>query len=275
MPIRWFALVLLACSCLGCSAAPEEMEEPTAEPLRLRVLTYNIHHGRGADGVIDLERLADIIKRAQPDLVALQEVDVKTKRSGGVDQAAKLGELTSMNHFFAEAIPYQDGGYGNAVLSRYPIRAKYRQPLPAEPDQEKRSVAVASVEPWDAINMRFVFASTHLCHLSEQTRQRQVRAIEGNRAYQGSATILAGDFNFTPGSKPYQAMIKAGWLDTAADFGDPQLTCPADQPTMRIDYVFVRPAERWRVTDVKVFDEPIASDHAPVLVALEYIDPEP
>jgi endonuclease/exonuclease/phosphatase family metal-dependent hydrolase len=252
----------------GCGTFPTD-----TEPLRLRVLTYNIHHGRGADGVIDLQRLADIIQQAKPDLVALQEVDVKTKRSNGVDQAAKLGELTGMHDFFAEAIPYQGGQYGNAVLSRYPIQAQYRQRLQAEPGQEKRAVAVASVEPWDAIDMRLVFASTHLCHLSEQTRQQQLRAIESNRAYQGSATLLAGDFNFTPDSDEYEIAINAGWLDTAAAFSNPQPTVPADQPTRRIDYVFARPAKRWRVMDVQVLDEPVASDHAPVLVELEYIQP--
>lgn len=260
--------VLLAVWLLGCSTGPAE-----PEPLRLRVLTYNIHHGRGADGVIDLERLAEVIRRAEPDLVALQEIDVKTSRSGGVDQAAKLGELTGMNHFFAEAIPHAGGSYGEAVLSRYPIEAFYRQKLPAQPTQEKRAVAVVSVEPWDDLDMRVVFAGTHLCHQSEQTRLRQVRVIEGNRAYQGSATILAGDFNFTPKSVPYRAMIDAGWVDTAASFGDPQATVPAEQPTQRIDYVFVRPANRWRVIDVQVLDEPVASDHAPVLVELEYISP--
>lgn len=269
MLIRYFALVFIVSLFVGCSTSPE----PKSEPLRLRVLTYNIHHGRGADGVIDLERLAEVISRAKPDLVALQEVDRKTKRSGGIDQAAKLAELTGMHHFFAEAIPYQGGSYGEAVLSRYPIKAFYRQPLPAEPDQEKRAVAVASVEPWDDIKMRVVFAGTHLCHESEQTRLRQVRSIEGNRAYHGSATILVGDFNFTPDSEPYQAMINAGWVDTAAAFDDPKPTCPADQPTMRIDYVFIKPASRWRVIDVQVLDEPIASDHAPVLVELEYVRP--
>ena len=57
-------------------------------PMRraVRVLTYNIHHGEGMDGKIDLERIAAVIKRLEPDVVALQEVDVKTTRSQGVDQ---------------------------------------------------------------------------------------------------------------------------------------------------------------------------------------------
>ena len=252
----------------GCSTATQ-----APEPLRLRVLTYNIHHGEGTDGQFDCQRLADIINRAQPDLVALQEVDRATKRSKGVDQAAKLGELTGMSHYFAEAMPYQGGSYGEAVLSRYPIAAKYRQPLSAEPTQEPRAVAVVSIEPWEALNLRVVFAGTHLCHQSDQTRLRQVQAINGNRAYGGSATILAGDFNFTPDSDEYQAMIDAGWVDAAAVFGNPKPTIPADAPRRRIDYVFVKPASAWKVIDVQVLDEPVASDHAPVLVELEYIQP--
>lgn len=268
MLYRIIACVVAVVALSACSTTPS-----TPEPLRLRVLSYNIHHGRGADGVIDLERLADIIKRTEPDLVALQEVDVKTKRSGGVDQAATLGELTGMHHTFAQAIPFQGGHYGNAVLTRDPIRAFYHHKLRSEPGHEKRSVGVASVEPWDNVKMRVVFASAHLCHLSEQARLNQVRSIIGNRAYHGMATILAGDFNFTPDSDAYGAMINAGWVDAAAAFGDAQPTVPADQRTMRIDYVFVQPAERWRVIDVQVLDEPIASDHAPVLVELEYVLP--
>lgn len=266
------------CLLLPCLLAVSGCHSPGpnhAEPLRLRVLTYNIKHCRGMDGAFDYQRLADIIKRANPDLVALQEVDVKTRRASGVDQPAKLGQLTGLTPFFAEAIPYQGGSYGEALLSRFPIKGFYRQQLAAEPGQEKRAAAVISVEPWDTVNMRVVFAGTHLCHESSKTRLKQVKQINSNRAYQGSATILTGDFNFTPDSEPYQAMIRAGWVDTAASFGDPQPTIPADNPTKRIDDVFVAPAHRWRIIDVKVLDEPIASDHAPLLVELEYVSAQP
>ncbi|MFN3167479.1 MAG: endonuclease/exonuclease/phosphatase family protein [Phycisphaeraceae bacterium] len=268
MPNRLFFVLLLA-SLSACNTT-----DPPSDTLRLRVLTYNIHHGEGTDGVFDYPRLADIIKRAQPDLVALQEVDVKTRRAGGVDQAARLGELTGMHHAFAEAMPYQGGSYGEAVLSRMPIRAFYNHKLPHDEGHEPRSAAVASVAQWRG-EPPVVFAGTHLCHQSAQTRLRQVRSIVGHRAYEGPLTVLAGDFNFTPDSDAYRVMIDAGWVDAAAAFGDPRPTIPADEPTRRIDYVFVRPAEAWRVVDVQVLDEPVASDHAPVLVVLEYISPEP
>jgi endonuclease/exonuclease/phosphatase family metal-dependent hydrolase len=255
---------------VGCSTTPES----PSEPLRLRVLSYNIHHGRGADRVINLKRLADIIKRADPDLVALQEVDRKARRSGGIDQTAKLGELTGMHHTFAEAMPFQGGGYGNAILSKTPLHHEVTGTiaLAAAQGQEPRSVAITESDPWDGPIV--VFAGTHLCHLSAETRLAQVRQINKEVAsYQNILAILAGDFNFTPDSEPYQTMIKSGWVDAAASLGDSQPTVPADQPTMRIDYVFVRPANRWRVIRAEVLDEPVASDHAPVLVELEYIRP--
>ncbi|MFK7788350.1 MAG: endonuclease/exonuclease/phosphatase family protein [Phycisphaeraceae bacterium] len=272
MIYRCLMLVFVISLLLGCSTTPE----PPSEPLCLRVLTYNIHHGRGADGVIDLQRLADVIKRAEPDLVALQEVDVKTKRSGGVDQAATLGELTGMHHYFAEAMPFQGGGYGNAILSKTRNFVQYGETvaLRSAPGDEPRAMAVAEMDLSGGESPDFSFASTHLCHMNDATRLSQVGQIN-NDSYEHDlgAAILAGDFNFTPDSKPYRAMIDAGWVDTAAAFGDPKHTCPADKPTMRIDYVFIRPADRWRVIDVQVIDEPVASDHAPVLVVLEYIIP--
>jgi endonuclease/exonuclease/phosphatase family metal-dependent hydrolase len=267
MFIRCFAIVFIVSLFAGCSTTPD----PPDEPLRLRVLSYNIHHGRGADGVINLQRIADVINRAEPDLVALQEVDVKTKRSGGVDQAATLGQLTGMSHFFAEAMPFQGGSYGEALLSNLPFNFSVATPLDAEEGQEPRVAAVIKLVKPEGQDRAIVFWGTHLCHLSEQTRLKQIEELTRRQGPAFFPNILAGDFNFTPGSEPYNLLIDKGWVDTAAAFGDPKPTIPADKPTQRIDYVFVRPANRWRVIDVQVLDEPIASDHAPVLVELEYI----
>jgi len=268
MFIRCFALVFVVSLFTACVSSPE----PPSEPLRLRVLTYNIHHGEGTDGVFDLQRLADVIKRAKPDLVALQEVDVKTKRSGGVDQAAKLGELTGMHHYFAQAMPFQGGGYGVAVLSRAELISYRDVDLDAASGQETRSAAVVDTTPWGAaptIN----FSSTHLCHQSEQTRTSQVNQLIRSQSWPMAPAVLAGDFNCPPGSRPYDALINAGWFDAATAFGDPKPAHPATNPHIRIDHVFLRPIEKWRVIDMQVLDEPIASDHCPVLVELEYLGP--
>ena len=107
-------------------------------PTTIRVLTYNIHHGEGRDGELDLPRLGRVISSVQPDLVALQEVDVGTARTDMVDQVAELARLTGMYAQFGKAMDYMGGGYGVAVLSRWSFLTTENQPLPSSPDREPR-----------------------------------------------------------------------------------------------------------------------------------------
>ena len=268
MLTRLIAVFLLAGLLPACSTATIGNE-----PLRLRVLSYNIKHARGEDNTFNYQRLAEVIKGAQPDLVALQEVDRETNRSGGVDQAARIGELTGMHYYFAESMPYQGGGYGNAVLTKAKPGFTTTIALPTETGQEPRSAGSVRVTEAAESGLPIYMMSTHLDHRSEQTRVKQTKHLLGLPPMSLYPIVLAGDFNFTPGSEPYNLLIDAGWADTAQVFGDPKPTHPSDKPRKRIDYVFVRPAECWRIVDVRVLDEPIASDHAPVLVELEYIRP--
>ena len=120
---RAMLLAILACAAFFASGW-------AAEPLRVRVLTYNIHHGEGTDGKIDLARTGEAIKRVTPDLVALQEVDKATARSRGVDQAAELGKLTGMHAAFGKAMDFARGQYGEAILSRYPLTEVQVHSLP-------------------------------------------------------------------------------------------------------------------------------------------------
>ena len=95
----------------GVSAATAQDTTPAALPA-LRVLSYNLHHGEGDDGKLDLPRLAAVITASGADLVALQEVDQKTTRTGGVDQAAELARLTGLRFRYGKALDYQGGAYG-------------------------------------------------------------------------------------------------------------------------------------------------------------------
>lgn len=267
MLTRLLAAFLLVVLLPACSATPND-----DGPLRLRVLSYNIKHARGMDNTFNYQRLAEVIKGAQPDLVALQEVDRETNRSSGVDQAARLGELTGMHYYFAESMPYQGGGYGNAVLTKAKPGFTITISLPTETGQESRSAGSVQVTEAAESGLPVYMMSTHLDHRSEQARVKQIKHLLGLLPMSLYPIVLAGDFNFTPGSEPYNLLIDAGWVDTAAAFGDPKPTFPSDKPSKRIDYVFVRPAKAWRVVDVQVLDEPVVSDHAPVLVVLEYTD---
>jgi endonuclease/exonuclease/phosphatase family metal-dependent hydrolase len=232
---------------------------------QLRVLTYNIHHGEGTDGKLDLPRIAAVIQRLNPHVVALQEVDNRTTRAAGVDQAAELGRLTGMHSVFGKAMEYAGGEYGLAILSRYPLDDVRVLALPVEPNHEPRSILVAQVRIGNERD--FFFASTHLEHAYQPLRMCQAGKISSLLAPIRAPLVLAGDFNDIPGS-PVINVLQAHWGDLIDKQAEP--TWPSDAPRMKLDYVLTRPADAWQVMEVQVVAETVASDHRPVLAILKH-----
>jgi endonuclease/exonuclease/phosphatase family metal-dependent hydrolase len=97
-----------------------------ADVTKLRVATYNVHHGRGTDGVVDLDRTAATILQTGADLIALQELDRNVRRSGGIDQPARLQKLTGMWLRFFPTVPFEGGEFGLGVAARDPLDIKFR-----------------------------------------------------------------------------------------------------------------------------------------------------
>jgi endonuclease/exonuclease/phosphatase family metal-dependent hydrolase len=235
----------------------------------VRVLSYNIHHGEGSDLKIDLERIAKVILSAGPDLVALQEVDVKTTRVGGADQALELARLTGMHVVFGRTIPYRGGLYGNALLSRWPVNHLVNHEMPFTPGRERRGVIEALIlaPPGVTGGSDFHMLATHL-DTTEADRLLAVSRLKElvQERPPDWPMILAGDMNATPGSAVVN-LLEEDW--TAAAAAEPLYTFPAEKPTRQIDFVFFRPAARWKVIESKVLDESVASDHRPLLAVLE------
>lgn len=228
---------------------------------RIRVMTYNIHHGRGGDNRIDLQRIADVIRKANVDIVALQEVDDKTRRSGGTDQTAELARLTALHGRFGKAIDYDGGSYGQAILSRYPIGDVTVHKLPGEPEREQRIAVEATLN----INGRSVsFVTTHLHHQDGGTRERQAAKLNELFAKADRPIILAGDFNALEDSPPMRMMFQHWQSLTTGP------TYPASEPRKRIDYILVRSEQELRVASVEVVSESVASDHRPVVAVVEW-----
>jgi endonuclease/exonuclease/phosphatase family metal-dependent hydrolase len=253
------ALLLATPVPAGAAAPARTVQE--APPVTLRLLTYNIKHGLGNDGEIDLERTAAVINALQPDLVALQEVDNGVERTGGVDQARRLGELTGMHAAFGDFMEYQGGHYGMAILSRYPIveSENHRLPDGAEP----RSALAARVRI-DDTGREIVFVGIHL-YRTEEERLCQAKRVVDATAGESAPVILAGDFNSTPDSE-VMSLIRGSW--TLPDKGADRLTFSSDDPRREIDFIAYRPGEIFEVLEHRVIDEPIASDHRPVLLTL-------
>jgi endonuclease/exonuclease/phosphatase family metal-dependent hydrolase len=259
---RTLSPVLLACILFGTAGFG-------AEPPTIRVLTYNIQHGQGTDGQIDLQRTADVIKRIAPDVAALQEVDRKTTRSRGVDQAAELAKLTGMHSAFGKAMDFGGGAYGEALLSRYPLETVTVHDLPYTDGCEPRCVIAARVKIGEA-GPEILFAGTHLEHAKAVQRLCQSSKISPALAVNDSGpAILAGDFNDIPDS-PVMMILKRHWADATAEQPDP--TWPSEKPRSKIDYVLFRPTGVWQIVERQVINEPVASDHRPLLVVLRWTD---
>ena len=257
-----FTLLFSLCLCLVGGVNSLANEAPV-----LRVLTYNIHHAEGLDGKLDLERIADVIQASKADIVMLQEVDQGTQRSNQVDQPAELARLTGMQVVFGGNLKFQGGDYGNAILSRFPIVASKNHPLPNLTEGEPRGVLVAKISlPKELGGATIQVLSTHFDHRQDnRDRVASVAALKELSRGWTLPQILGGDLNMT---RENEAMRQFATDWTVA--GDAELpTSPAQAPRRQIDYIAFRPTENFVVRVVQVLDEPVASDHLPLLVVIE------
>ena len=245
----------------GCAGMKHE------SPVRVKVLTYNIYHGEDANKGSNLDAVAGIINSLKPDLVALQEVDNKTRRAKKLDLTAELSKRTGMQGIFGKAMDYDGGGYGEAVLSRHPIIDTKNNPLPHTAKAEPRAALEVHIELPSGAKMAFV--GTHLDHQQDQSnRMMQAERIMELYENYDLPLVLAGDLNATPGSDPIN-LLPRQWSDAAED--NPQPTFPSVKPARRIDYIMYKPKDMWKVVEVRVIDEKVASDHCPVFAVLELL----
>jgi len=243
-------------------------------PVEIRVVTYNIHHGEGTDRKFDLSRIAKRMMAERPDIIALQEVDQKTRRASGVDQPAEFAKLTGMRVVFGRNIDYDGGGYGTAVLTRLPVRDSKSVKLksyypPTAENPEQRGVQV--IEIGENGKTELLFLCTHLDFrpADDERMNSAVTINELVKKHSDTPALIAGDFNATPDSGPVREFEKE-WKVAGDDASI--VTFPSEGPSRRIDYVMYRPAEKWKVEEVRVLDEPVASDHRPVLAVLRRVD---
>jgi endonuclease/exonuclease/phosphatase family metal-dependent hydrolase len=235
------------------------------------VLTYNMHHGVGVDGVLNLERIAGVISRSGADVVGLQEVDVHfDARSDWEDQAASLANRLGMQYRFAANLDWDPAGpgeprrqYGTAILSRYPIKDFSNTLLPLTAGSEQRGLAVATL---DVGGRELRFANTHLSKLTSAERVEQAQKVVQLLSGSTTPTLLAGDLNGVPTSPEIKTLTSV-WKDTWPEVGlGLGFTNPSLFPTSRIDYVL-----HTSTLTAKTAKTPstLASDHLPLLTTLD------
>ncbi len=231
----------------------------------VRVLTYNIHHGEGIDGKFDLARIAKVIRKSRADIVALQEVDQRTKRNGGVDTLSTLAVLTKRRALFGKSMAFDGGEYGNALLVRGSILRHGVHAIPTSFGREARSILRAEIRLKDCHHPILVMA-THWDHESQV--DRLAGAELANRLANDSPdlpAILAGDFNANPSNAAVK-LLSGTWMISGA--GVPLHTYPVAEPKVQIDYILARPGSAWTLRDARVLPEILASDHRPLLATL-------
>lgn len=265
------AWILFLLAVAGC-AQRRPGAEGDASADTVRVVVYNMHAGKDAAGVDNLQRIVDFVREARADVVLLQEVDQRTRRSGGVDQPMVLAQRSGFHVAFGSALDYDGGKYGVATLSRWPISFDTLYRLPVDPPQER---AGGSREPRGLLRADIaspygpltVF-NTHIDASREDTWRRQeagviVATVTTTRATR-PLVFLGGDMNSTPESAVQEMVRGAGLRDAFAECGQGAgLTFPSDSAVKRIDYLYltgVAQCARAEVTATR------ASDHRPLVV---------
>ena len=249
---KWFIWAIVMIGCLPINKALAQ-QSGDAERNTLRIMSYNIRNGRGMDEVTDLGRIADAICKVAPDVVAVQEVDSVTVRSGGIDVLRTLGERTLMFPTYAPAIDFDGGKYGVGMLSKEkPVSYRYI----ALPGREEERVLL-----WVEFE-RYIFCCTHLS-LTPEDRMLSLPILRREAAFAHKPLFIAGDWNATAHS-PFITEISK---DFQLLSNPKQATFPASTPDSCLDYIagYVKNGQPFTRLSAWVPEEAVASDHRPVV----------
>lgn len=233
---------------------------PVSAADNVRIMSYNVRNAKGLDNVRDVDRTAAVINRINPDVVAVQELDSVTRRSDGTYVLGEIAARTGMYATYAPAIDYDGGKYGIGILSRKKPVAVYRRALPGR--EEARALVVAEFD-------NYKFCSTHLS-LNEDDRLASIDVIK-NLAGGDKPLFIAGDMNDYPDSRFIRSL--AGSFTILND--TTKRTFPADKPDITIDYIaaYNQPDKMYVLKSRKILDEPVASDHRPLVVDVTVCEP--
>ena len=222
----------------------------------LKLMSYNIKNANGMDDVCNFQRIANVINNASPDVVAIQEVDSMTNRSGQKYVLGEIAERTQMHGYFAPAIDYDGGKYGIGLLTKQlPLRL---QTLPLPGREEARTLILAEFAD-------YIYCCTHMS-LTEEDRMKSLELVKAFTSSSTKPLFLAGDMN----AEPETGFIKKLQKDFQILSNPKQHTFPAPDPKETIDYIATlkQNAKGFAVISAKVINEPMASDHRPILVEL-------
>lgn len=265
-------LLLVSALFLLCSAGYSQkikIRSEKPEDHVLSIMSFNIRHGKGMDGNVDFSRIAKEISLVQPDVVALQEVDNGTARIGGSDSPKTIARLAGdYAGYFASAMDFDGGKYGNAILTKTPPVHYTYYPLPGA--EEPRVILILEFE-------KFYIGSVHMS-LDKDSRIaacRQLAQIAKKAIDKDKLFFIAGDFNLEPNSMEMRILAENFAILSAYEIK----TFPSDNPDRTLDYImvyrggagksFLKNLEKGKIGVASwVQPEKMASDHRPIFTLI-------
>ncbi len=259
---------------LGRKSAQQPLQPNAADKGDFKIMTYNVHSCVGMDGKLSPLRVAKVIEQFSPDVVALQELDVAKKRTLHKDQARVIADILRMDYFFSPAINIEKEQYGDAVLSRFPMRL-VKSGIIDDPRQSPISEPRGAL--WVEVDIngtKVHIINTHL-GLTPQQRQRQLDTLLGEKWLASPdcslRCILCGDMNFSPRSKLWQRCGEI--LNQASPDRSPAGTYCGRYPFIQFDHIFYGSA--LEIVHCSIADTDwarIASDHRPLNAEIKITD---
>ena len=256
-------LILMLILILAAIPLQAQTDLPESTYVDLTIVTYNINHGEGVDGLYSSIRIARTLEQYDPDLIALQEVDMGTNRVNQDLQVEIIAKHLEMFYLFGKTVNYIGGEYGNAILSKYPIISSQNSDISPYNAPEKRRLLRATI---DLGFKTLKFYSTKFGIMDDEIIYNSERIGKFmNRMEPDYPVIFGGDF----GVKPYSLLLKDlmnTMIDLGTRFNNQSTTYPTRLTSRRLDYIlinkYVEPMEYLIPVDSL---STISSDHLPVV----------
>lgn len=252
------------------AGVPPEGDLPMTGPATLRIMTYNVHRCMGRDGRISPNRIAKIIARHDPDIIALQELGMNEESH----QAQMIAHKLAMTFHFHPSLSVKKGYRGNAILSKYPMRLVRNGSLPKLPGAHFLETRGALWVEIEAYGKKIQVINTHLS-LSPRERFLQMKTLVGSE-WLGhpdckDPVIFCGDFNASAHSAIFKNVSSV--KNAHFDFKGHRFikTLPSFYPMGLVDHIFVGPGLRTVTIEVpRAGLERISSDHLPLMVDVQF-----
>ena len=225
------------------------------QTISLRVMSMNIKEG-ASYASNESKPYADLIMEYDPDFVCLQEVDYKTIRNGKRDWLNEVAKQCGMFPYYCKSFSYQGGGFGTAILSKYPFFKAFKTVFSAAGTREDRASGWVYVLLPSGMTVRV--ATTHLALETADITTKHIASVNSAIFADDTTTptLLVGDFNATPDSDPIK-YAKIKWQEIAPGQG---FTIPSSGPNRQLDYVMGYP-KNWTYSKYEIIAHPELSDH--------------